>query len=77
VAAERWDPLAELGRLNEQLQQHLSNWASLPSTLGEAFTPLADVEETEDADLGEIEGPSVKREDISVEGAGRRLTVSA
>jgi HSP20 family protein len=74
--AERWDPLAELGRLNEQLQQYLSNWASLPSTLGEEFTPLADVEETEDAYLVEIELPGVKREDISVEVAGRRLTVS-
>jgi HSP20 family protein len=37
---------------------------------------LADVEETDDAYLVEIELPGVKRDDVSVEVAGRRLTVS-
>ncbi len=45
-------------------------------TLGGGFTPLADLEETDDAYLVEIELPGVKRDDVSVEVAGRRLSVS-
>ena len=71
----RWDPFAELNRLNQQLQRYLERWSDLP-TLGGGFTPLADLEETDDAYLVEIELPGVKRDDVSVEVAGRRLTVS-
>jgi HSP20 family protein len=71
----RWDPFAELNRLNQQLQRYLERWSDLPSLTG-GFTPLADVEETDDAYLVEIELPGVKRDDVSVEVAGRRLTVS-
>ncbi len=73
--AARWDPFAELNRLNQQLQRYLERWSDLP-TLGGSFTPLADLEETDDAYLVEIELPGVKRDDVSVEVAGRRLTVS-
>ena len=72
--AARWDPFAELTRLNQQLQRYLERWSDLP-TLGGGFTPLADLEETDDAYLVEIELPGVKRDDVSVEVAGRRLTV--
>ena len=72
----RWEPLAEINRLNEQLREYLANWSSVPSLLGEGFTPLADVEETDDAYVVEVELPGVKGEDLSVEVAGRRLTVS-
>ncbi len=74
--APRWDPLGEINRLNQQLQEYLDNLASLTSPLGEGFTPLADVEETDDAYVVEVELPGVKGDDISVEVAGRRLTVS-
>ena len=73
--AANWDPFAELNRLNQQLQRYLERWSDLP-TLGGGFTPLADLEETDDAYLVEIELPGVKRDDVSVEVAGRRLTVS-
>ena len=73
--ATRWDPFAELNRLNQQLQRYFEPWSDLPSLAG-GFTPLADVEETEDAYLVEIELPGVRRDDISVELAGRRLSVS-
>ena len=73
--AARWDPFAELNRLNQQLQRYLERWSDLP-TLAGGFTPLADLEETDDAYLVEIELPGVKRDDVSVEVAGRRLTVS-
>ncbi len=71
----RWDPFAELNRLNQQLQGYLERWNELPALAG-AFTPLADVEESDDAYVVEIELPGVKRDDVSVEVAGQRLTVS-
>ncbi len=52
------------------------SWGSLPSVFGEAFTPLADVEETEDRYTVEVELAGVQHDDISVEVTGRRLTVS-
>ncbi len=72
----RWDPLAELDRFSRQLSSHLGSWRDVPNLLSGAFTPLADLEETDDAYLVEIELPGVKRDDISVEVAGRRLSVS-
>lgn len=73
--ASLWDPFAELNRLNQHLARYLERWNDLPSLTG-GFTPLADLEETDDAYLVEIELPGVKRDDVSVEVAGRRLTVS-
>ena len=72
----RWDPFAELSRLDEQLHRYLGNWDRFPSVLSEAIGPLADLEETDDAYIVEVELPGVKREDINVEVIGRRLTVT-
>ncbi len=73
--ASLWDPFAELNRLNQRLARYLERWSDLPA-LGSTFTPLADVEETDEAYLVEIELPGVKRDDVTVEVAGRRLSVS-
>ena len=70
-----WDGFRGLSQLRSQLDSILSGWDELLSTAG-AFTPLADLEETDDAYLAEIELPGVKREDLSVEVAGHRLTVA-
>ena len=73
----RWEPSAELSRLNQQLSSYLEGWRGLSSFPGEGFfTPLADVEESEDAYTVELELPGVKKDDVSVEVAGRRVTVS-
>ncbi len=72
----RWDPFAELTRLDQQLHEYLGNWARFPSQFGEGTGLLADLEETDDAYVVEVELPGVKRDDINVEVAGRRLTVS-
>lgn len=72
----RQQPLAELDRLNRRLGDYLESWRQLPSLLGEAFTPLADVEETADAYTVEIELAGVKKDDLDIEIAGRRLSVT-
>lgn len=71
----RWDPFSELDRLNRQLASYLDSFRQLPDLLGGGFSPLADVEETTDAYLVEIELPGVKRGDVDIEVAGPRVTV--
>lgn len=77
------DLFSELDSLNHRLRRYLDSWDQFPSLLdghfgdaGLGFTPLADVEETDDAYLVEIELPGVKRGDIDVTLSGRQLTVS-
>ncbi len=72
----RRDPFGELGRLNKQLQRYLGNWRDPPSLWWDGFAPLADVEETDDAFLVEIELAGIKKGDVDIELSGRRLVVS-
>jgi HSP20 family protein len=77
----RWDPFEELEQLQQQLAQIFPPWSRQPARPGSAnlpqeFIPLADVEETEDAYTVEIELAGVKKEDIQIEVAGRRLAVT-
>ena len=67
----QWGPFGETG--TGRLTGLLDPWRQLPNLLG--FTPLADVEETDEAYLVEIELPGVKREDVDIEIAGQHLTV--
>ena len=76
VETGSWDPMRELERLTRQLTARLDTWRQLPSLLGDAFVPLADVEETPEAYLVEIELPGVKKGDLDIEIAGRRLIVT-
>ncbi len=71
----RWDPLAELDQLNRRLAGYLDLWRQGPSLFEGLFTPPADVEETGDAYLVDIELPGVRKQDLDIEIAGRRLTV--
>ncbi|MHB1446379.1 MAG: Hsp20/alpha crystallin family protein [Acidimicrobiales bacterium] len=69
-------PLGELERLHADLSRVLDTFSRLPSLLDEAFTPLADVEETDDAYVVELELPGVKKGDVDISVGGRRLVVT-
>ena len=76
ASASSWRPLAELERLNRDLASYLDSWRRLPDIFGgDGFTPLADVEETPEAYVVEVEVPGVRRDDIDIEIAGRRVSV--
>ncbi len=66
-----WGPFGEMTLLQQQLQHALNPWA----TSGDSFTPLADLEESEDSYCVEVELPGVDKDDVSVDLAGRRLIV--
>jgi HSP20 family protein len=70
---DTWDPLDELDRLRQQLR----SWSRFggPTISGADFSPLVDIEETEDAYVAELDLPGVRRDDVNVELSGRRLVV--
>ncbi|WP_199238487.1 Hsp20/alpha crystallin family protein [Kribbella steppae] len=74
----RWDTASEFDRLTQQLSRLFQEqWPELPSLLGSAgFTPLADLEETDDAYLLEVELPGVKKKDINIDVEDRRIVIS-
>jgi len=70
-----WDGFTGLSLLRNQLDALLSGWDDVLSKAG-AFTPLADLEETDDAYTVEVELPGIKKDDIDIQITGRRLEVS-
>jgi HSP20 family protein len=77
TAMARYEPFNEFNRLAQQLSQLFDDqWPELPSVLGrEGFSPPADVEETDDAYLIELDLPGVDKGDIDIEATGRTLVV--
>ena len=71
----RRDPVPETQTLFPDLSGLLEGWGELMS-LADTFIPKADVEETNDAYLVEIELPGVDKSDIDISLSGRRLTVT-
>ena len=72
-AAERWDPFREL----DDFYDHVARvWeAGRGDALGR-WVPLADLEETDDAYVVELELPGLASEDVDVQVDDRVLTVS-
>jgi HSP20 family protein len=76
-AGARWDPLAEFEDLYERMGQLVSGVFDGPwQPLGQSWAPMADVTETDEAYLAEVELPGVKKDDISVELTGQELLIS-
>jgi HSP20 family protein len=66
----------EFDRITQQLSELFQEQWAVPSVLPDGFTPLADVEETGDAYLLEIELPGIKKKEIDIEIDGRRIVIS-
>ncbi|HEV2724484.1 MAG TPA: Hsp20/alpha crystallin family protein [Thermoleophilaceae bacterium] len=74
---ERWDPFQELGELHTRIGELMEgNWAGLTDRASGIWSPLVDIEETDDAWLVEAELPGVKQEDIDVEVSDSELAIS-
>ena len=80
LAPERWEPLNELEQMTDRMRRMLGQtfgglgWPSPAETGG--WSPLADVEESDDAYVVEAELPGVKREDVNIEFVGNELAIS-
>jgi len=74
---ERWDPLREFEQLQEEMGRLVQSvWSPAGVGNGGAWTPFADVEETEDAWMIEVELPGVDRKDVNVEMRNSELVIS-
>lgn len=71
-----WDPISEFERTARRMAQLFDQAPELLEGAEDAFSPLADLEETDDAYVLEVELPGVGKDDIDVQSRGRRITVS-
>jgi HSP20 family protein len=72
VPARRGDPLAEFEQLQEQMGQIINSFLRGEQNLGDAsqapfWVPAADLEETDDAYVVELELPGVRKDDVNIE----------
>ncbi len=74
--AARWDPFREFEDLYTQMGRLWESAFGTEAGVSAGWAPLADVCETEDAYLVEIDVPGVRREDVNVELAGNELRVT-
>src|SRR4051812_963329 len=74
----RWDPVAEFNRIAQQLSGLVGGDLAevTPLASGNEFLPQADLEETDDAYLVDIELPGVHKKDVNVEVIDRRLVIT-
>jgi len=73
---EIWD---DLYRLRDSLRQLLGGlgWPGSVRLPADGMVPLADIEETDEAYVVEVELPGVRKGDVTVSVEGRRLSVDA
>ncbi len=67
----RWDPFAEIGRLQDQLMR----WGGAEMPARSAFTPAVDIYEEKDAIFVKAELPGVKPEDVHIQIENNLLTI--
>ena len=72
-----WEPFAGLETWARQMADRRMPWGGLFSAFDDIdFTPLADIEETDEAWTIEVELAGVKKGDIEVETHGRTVAIS-
>jgi HSP20 family protein len=72
----RWDPFREFTDLQQRMNELMRSAFEGFGDVTEGWRPLADLSETEDAYVVEMDLPGVKKEDISIELLGNELVVS-
>src|SRR5688500_18788885 len=81
TAPERWEPLSEFEQVTERMRRRLEQtfggfgWAAPVSERG-AWSPLVDLEETDDSYFVEADLPGVKPENVNVELVGNELAIT-
>ncbi|RZU53484.1 heat shock protein Hsp20 [Krasilnikovia cinnamomea] len=81
VPTRRGDPIAEFEQLQEQMSQIISSFLRGEQNLGVAaqapfWVPAADLEETDDAYVLELELPGVRKDDVNIEVRDNELRVT-
>ena len=73
----QWEPYGELQELQRRAAELLeSAWSGTGGGDGAPWVPLADIEETDDAWIIEVELPGVRADDIEVESRDRELVIT-
>jgi HSP20 family protein len=72
-----WSPLAEMGDLYARMSQLMhATWGHGWHWSTQAWAPLADLWETDDAYVVEMDLPGMKKDDLTVELSGNELVVT-
>jgi HSP20 family protein len=72
-----WSPFAGMEHLYDRMGQLMrATWGDRWRLFHQAWAPLADLRETEDGYVVEMDLPGVKKDDISVELSGNELVVT-
>lgn len=71
----QWTPFSEFEELYDRMGRLLESTIGETSQL-EAWTPLADVSETEDSYIVEAEVPGMRKDDIDIQMSGSELVIA-
>lgn len=75
----RWDPFADMRTLRSQIdrlfEESLSHSTRQEPVVSQAWAPLVDIHETQEALVVEVELPGMKQEEIALELGGDTLTI--
>ncbi|GAA5126306.1 Hsp20/alpha crystallin family protein [Haloechinothrix salitolerans] len=72
----RWDPFREFEDLHAQMGRWMDTMLGRIGDGWSSWSPLADVSETDDAYVVEVDLPGVKRNDITIDLSGSELTIT-